>query len=366
MLRIGITGANGFLGWHLRAHLHHRQDVRLSTADRDTFADPGKLRAFVSGVDAIVHLAAVNRAPDAEVLEGNVRPAEQLLAACEAAGAKPHILFTNSTQRGRDTPYGRAKAAAAERLRQWGESNGAGFTNLILPHLFGECGRPFYNSAVATFCHQIANGEAPKIIVDAELELMHAQRVAGRIVAMIETRTTGEQRLEGTRITVSDVLARLQAIAARYRDLVIPPLATPFELDLFNAYRSYLYPGHYPVRLALRSDARGELFEAVKSLHGGQCFLSTTRPGITRGNHYHHHKLERFLVASGEATIRVRRLLTDETVEFRVCGAQPAYVDMPALHTHSITNTGTGDLLTLFWAHEIFDPAAPDTHPEIV
>lgn len=366
MFRLGITGADGFLGWHLRGHLHHRKDIEVRSANRATFGDPARLREFVSGLDAIAHIAAVNRAPDAEVLEGNIRPAEQLVAACEAAGVTPHMLFTNSTQRGRDTPYGKAKAAAAERLENWSAKHGAHFTNLILPHLFGECGRPFYNSGVATFCHQIANGETPKIIVDAELELMHAQRVAAGIMGLLEKQTTGEQHFEGYRIKVSGVLSRLQAIAAQYRDLVIPSLATEFELDLFNAYRSYLYPKHYPVKLALRADARGELFEAVKSVHGGQCFLSTTRPGITRGNHYHHHKLERFLVVGGEATIRIRRLLTDETSEFRVSGREPVYVDMPALHTHNITNTGSGDLLTLFWSHEIFDPSQPDTYPETV
>ena len=366
MLRIGITGANGFLGWHLRAHLHCRKDISVSCADRATFADPARLRAFVSGVDAIAHIAAVNRAPEAELFAGNMTPAEQLTNACDAAGVTPHILFANSTQRGRDTPYGRAKGAAADHLQSWCLNHSAPFTDLILPHLFGECGRPFYNSAVSTFCHQVAMGETPKILVDVELELAHAQRVAGQIMSLLEDRTAGDRRIEGTRITVSDVLAKIKELARQYGDLVIPPLASPFDLDLFNTYRSYLYPRHYPVKLELRKDARGELFEAVKSLHGGQCFLSTTRPGITRGNHYHHHKLERFLVVGGEALIRVRRLLTDETTEFRVSGSDPAYVDMPALHTHNITNTGSGDLLTLFWSHEIFDAASPDTYPEAV
>lgn len=366
MLRIGITGANGFLGWHLRAHLHARKDITVKTADRATFADPDKLRAFVSGVDAIAHIAGVNRAPEAELREGNMRPAEQLTAACDAAHVRPHILYTNSTQHKGATPYAVAKRAAAEHLASWSASSGAGFTNMVLPHLFGECGRPYYNSAVATFCHQIANGEKSKIIVDSEVELVHAQRVAAHMLAAFEARTAGDLRIEGTPIMVSSVLERIREIARQYADLIIPPLATTFDLDLFNAYRSYLYPKHYPVKLALRADNRGELFEAVKSLHGGQCFLSTTHPGITRGNHYHHHKLERFLVIGGEALIRVRKLLTNDVAEFHVSGSAPAYVDMPALHTHNITNTGSGDLLTLFWSHEIFDAASPDTYPEVV
>jgi UDP-2-acetamido-2,6-beta-L-arabino-hexul-4-ose reductase len=369
VLRIGITGANGFLGWHLRAHLHSRQDIQVTTADRATFADPKKLSTFVSGVDAIAHIAGVNRASEAELQVGNLQPAEQLSAACDSAGVRPHILYTNSTQHKGATPYALAKRAAGEHLGDWAGKRGARFTNLVLPHLFGECAKPFYNSAVATFCHQAAHAEASKIIVDSELELVHAQRVAAHILAAFETpppNGNGELRIEGHRIMVSAVLAQIEQIARQYADFVIPPLASAFDLDLFNAYRSYLFPKHYPVKLALRADNRGELFEAVKSLHGGQCFLSTTRPGITRGNHYHHHKLERFLVVGGEATIRVRKLLTGETTEFHVSGREPAYVDMPALHTHNITNTGSGDLLTLFWSHEIFDPAAPDTFPEVV
>ena len=366
MLRIGITGANGFLAWHFRAFLHSRQNIRVSLADRSTFADPDKLKAFVSDVDAIAHVAGTNRGSESEILEGNLLPARQLVAACETAGVHPHVLFANSTQHARNTAYALAKRAAAECLTAWSGRTNAPFTNLVLPHLFGECGRPFYNSAVTTFCHQIAHKESPKIIVDAELELVHAQRVAEQILAIIETKKTGEVRVSGTAISVSAVLDRIRKIANQYSNQIIPPLSTDFELDLFNTYRSYLFPQHYPVATNLRTDARGELFEAVKSLHGGQCFLSTTRPGITRGNHYHHHKLERFLVVGGEAIIRVRKLLSDKVAEFRVSGSAPAYVDMPALHTHNITNIGTGDLLTLFWSGEIFDPSSPDTFAEAV
>ena len=138
------------------------------------------------------------------------------------------------------------------------------------------------------------------------------------------------------------------------------------ELDFFNTYRSYLYPDHYPVPLNLRTDARGGLFEAVKSHQGGQTFLSTTHPGVTRGRHYHHHKVERFLVVSGQAEIRIRRLFGDEVRVFKVNGAEPCFIDMPTFHTHEITNVGDTDLLTLFWSHEIFDPSNPDTYSEPV
>lgn len=366
VLRLGITGANGFLGWHLRAHLHAHKDIRVLVADRSTFADTAKLVEFVSNVDSIAHIAGTNRGTESEVMNGNLQPARQLVTACQIAGAQPHILFTNSIQHERNTAYALAKRAAAEHLEQWSVSSGASFTNLILPHLFGEEGRPFYNSAISTFCHQISRGEEPTIIIDANLELIHAQRVASQIVSVLNKKKAGLVRVEGTIISVSSAIERIKQIAAQYSGDVIPRLNSVLDLDLFNTYRSYLYPHRYPVPLHLHSDNRGSLFEAVKSLHGGQCFLSTTLPGITRGNHYHRHKLERFLVVQGDAIIRIRKLLTSEIIEFRVSGNTPAYVDMPALHTHSITNSGDSPLLTLFWSHEIFDPGSPDTYAEPV
>ncbi len=350
----------------MRAYLHSRKDVQLTLADRATFASPEQLQQFVSGVDAIAHVAGTNRGSEQEVQDGNVQPARQLVEACTSAGVRPHILFANSIQHERNTAYALAKRAAAECIAGWSKQTGAPFTNLILPHLFGEGGRPFYNSAVTTFCHQIAHGEEPTILVDADLELIHAQRVAERIVAILAGNVAGQVRVDGTIVRVSQTIERLKAMAKQYSENIIPALGTELDLDLFNTYRSYLYPQHYPVPLALHADSRGQLFEAVKSRHGGQCFVSTTRPSITRGNHYHRHKLERFLVVQGEAIIRLRKLLTENIIEYRVSGESPAYVDMPALHTHNITNVGDSDLVTLFWSHEIFVPENPDTYSEPV
>jgi UDP-2-acetamido-2,6-beta-L-arabino-hexul-4-ose reductase len=153
---------------------------------------------------------------------------------------------------------------------------------------------------------------------------------------------------------------------AIYADGTLPRFETPLDLDLFNTLRAFRFPQHYPVALDWRADQRGRLFEAVKTAHGGQCFASWTHPGFVRGNHYHRRKIERFLVASGKATIRIRRLMSTEVHSFEVDGEHPVFIDMPTLHTHNITNTGSGELVTLFWSHEIFDPAAPDTYPEAV
>lgn len=365
-LRIGITGASGFLGWHTRVFLHVTKAHDVVPVGRGEFGDAGTLRDKLAQCDAVIHLAGMNRGEDTSVRNVNEALARSLTEALADTGSAPHIVFANSTHSTRGTAYGESKRNAAATLGSWAERRGARFTNLIIPHIFGECGRPFYNSAVATFCHQLAHGETPSIIEDGELELIHAQDVARTAVREIEAGRKGEVRLAGRRMSVSTVLDRLTAMAQTYRRQIIPAFSDSFDLDLFNSLRSYLYPQAYPVDLAVRTDPRGGLFEAVKTLHGGQCFISSTRPGITRGNHCHFRKIERFLVLQGEAVIRIRRMLTEDAVDFRVSGARPGYIDMPTLHTHSIANVGSGELVTLFWANEIFDPEHPDTYPEAV
>ena len=335
-------------------------------ANRATFSTPAQLEDFVSQCDVLVHLAGMNRGEDEAVEKTNIELADALRAAMLRTSRKPHVLFSSSSHISGDSAYGRSKRRAAEILAHWAADSGGRFSNLILPHVFGESGRPFYNSVVSTFCYQLANDEEPEIKVDAELELFHTQDVARLIVDVIDNESAGDIRPTGFKMSVSDLLARLENLATTYAGGVIPDLDEPIDLALFNTYRSYLFPAAYPVSLQVRSDDRGSLFEAVKSQHGGQAFLSTTRPGITRGDHFHFAKVERFLVVSGSARIRIRRLYDDQVHEFPVDGDNPAYVDMPTLHTHNITNTGDGELLTLFWSHEIFDPDNPDTYAEPV
>jgi UDP-2-acetamido-2,6-beta-L-arabino-hexul-4-ose reductase len=374
--RVAITGGAGFLGWHLRCAIRMRGWPEPVVVDHACFDDPARLRDALAGVEVVVHLAGVNRGPEAEVEAGNPRLARLLVEALQATAAgrtRLHLLFSNSTH-GRDpsvpaaslTPYGRSKREAHAILGEWAAAAGARYTDIRFPHLFGEQGRPFYNSAVATFCHQLATGDTPTIIVDSEVELLHAQSACDLMLEAIDAGTVGPLSPEGCRMPVSEALARLQAMHATYADGTLPRFETAFDLDLFNTLRSYRFPLHYPGRIELRSDARGHLFEAVKTGHGGQCFASTTHPGVVRGNHFHRRKVERFLVAGGEATIRVRRMFTADAHAFEVRGDAPVYIDMPTLHTHDIRNTGQGELFTLFWSHEIFDPAAPDTYHEAV
>jgi UDP-2-acetamido-2,6-beta-L-arabino-hexul-4-ose reductase len=366
MTTIATTGMGGFLGWHLRVHCHARPKIKIIEIDRSVFGDPSRFQEIICQTDVVIHLAGLNRGDEQEIERVNIELTRQLIAACKQTNTRPHILLANSTHRDRETAYGRSKRQSADLLAAWALEAGAIFTDLVLPNVYGEGGRPFYNSVVATFCHQLASGEEPKIIQDGQLELVHAQTVAREIVAVIEGRVSGEVRVQGDRLSVSECLQKLQGFDRSYRGHLVPELKADLDLDLFNTYRSYLYPRYYPVTLQLHSDPRGHLFEAVKSLHGGQCFISTTRPGITRGNHYHTRKFERFLVLNGDAVIRIRKLLTRDIVAFKVSGSTPQYIDMPTFCTHEITNTGQSDLTTLFWAHEIFDPQRSDTIREPV
>ena len=362
---VGVTGADGLLGTHVRAYLHVLPDVDVRGAGRRTF-EGNSLTAFTQGCDAIIHLAGMNRGDDTLVAETNVALARQLITALEATSSQAHVLFSSSTHIERDTPYGASKRKVAGLLADWAARSGGKFTNVILPGVFGEGGKPFYNSVVSTFCHQLATGEMPNPHNDAPIEQIHAQEVARRLEAMIREGIVGDVRIQGRELTVYALLATLKGMEDQYAQHIIPDLRDEFRRDLFNTYRSYLYPQRYPVRLTLHTDPRGSLFEAIKSANGGQSFMSTTHPGITRGNHYHTRKVERFLVSGGEAEIKLRHLFSAEVQTFRVSGDQPSYVDIPTLHTHNITNVGTGILTTLFWTHELFDPASPDTVAEQV
>jgi len=363
-MKIGITGAYGMIGWHMRCAFL-QEEVDVIPAGRAEFSSPTALQTFVRECDAIVHLAGMNRGADEEIYATNLQLAQGLVDACRAEKVQPHFLFANSTHSFGDSRYGASKRAAAAVFVEWAESEGGRFSNLILPHVFGEHGKPFYNSVVHTFCSQVAKDEKPEIHVDGDLELLHASDVAAlALQCMHETNNHAVQTVQpaGVKMKTSALLKKLQGFHHSYRaDRTIPDLRDGLDLRLFNTYRAALYPQGFPVDIQLHSDDRGWLFEAVRENNGGQTFMSTTRPGITRGNHYHYHKVERFLVVSGEAVIRVRRLFDDKVEEFRVSGERYQFVDMPTLHTHEITNIGDSDLLTMFWSHEVFNPEAPDT-----
>ena len=361
-MRILLTGAAGFLGWHTRVRLRALTGHDVVAVDRDEW--PG-LASYAHDADAVVHVAGVNRGSDADVEQGNIGLAQNLLDALRATGSAPRIVYANSIQDGNGTPYGTGKGAARSLLAEGAAGLGTTFVDIRLPNLFGEHGLPRYNSFVATFAHAVVNGEVPQI-VDRPVALLHVQ---GAAQSLIDGLTTGAVLLEpaGTPTTVQAVYDTLHEANRLYTGGDIPPLLTDLSVDLFNTLRAARFPAHYPIALTARTDERGSLVEVVRA-HGGQgqTFVSTTKPGITRGEHFHLRKIERFVVLKGEARISLRRMFADEVVSFDVNGDAPAIVDMPTMWAHNITNTGTGELTTLFWTHELFDPTRPDTFPEAV
>lgn len=367
MSTIGVTGAFGFFGWHLRCRLQAmRPDTRVKAATRETFLREDALESFVSGCDAVVHLAGANRGNEAEIEQTNPTLAQALTSACSRSGATPHLLFPNSTHRNRDTAYGRSKAASAEILRQWAAGAGAPLTDLVFPNLFGEHGRPHYNSAVATFCHELSREEVSRVNPEGLTELLHVQDAAASVLEHIEKRTDGEVIVEGTKLAVPHLYEKLQQFSQGYSGPWFPPIETSLDLQLFNTLRSYLFPGIYPVPLKVHTDQRGAFYEIARGHGQTQASFSTTEPAVTRGEHFHTNRVERFVVLSGQARIEVRQLFHDKIHVFEVDGSTPVAIDMPTLHAHNLTNTGDRTLLTAFWTNDHFDPTRPDTYPEPV
>jgi UDP-2-acetamido-2,6-beta-L-arabino-hexul-4-ose reductase len=359
---IVLSGGSGFLGWHTRVLVRALGLPAPALLARRDFTEKARLAGLVDGADRVLHVAGVNRGTPQEVADGNTAAARRLADAIQRCATPPKtVVFANSTQAGNGTAYGDSKAAAAGILADATRWCGSQFVDLKLPNLFGEHGRPHYNSVVATFCRTLADGGTPRVDEDRPLDLVHVQDAAAALLGR------DGADLVPVRRTVIDLKQKLAEYAAIYRKTEIPALTDPFELRLFNTYRSHCFPAHYPMPLPKHEDARGGLVEAVKTHgDGGQTFFSTTKPGITRGEHFHLSKVERFVVVRGEAEIRLRRVLHDDVTCVKVTGDVPVVVDMPTMWVHNITNVGTDDLLTLFWTNEIFDPGRPDTYPETV
>lgn len=363
-MTIVLTGSNGFLGWHTRvlAHSIGKQTEALALGDKfDADAAIGALeRATV-----LVHVAGVNRGDDDAVREGNIRFAEQLATTLNSATTRPPtVVYANSIQAGNDSAYGRGKQEAGEILKAAAERAGSRFVDVRLPNLFGEHGAPFYNSVVATFCRLAADGKPLQVQDDKDLLLLHVQTAAEVLLGIHEPEDA--LRLATSR-RVSEVAGMIEEMAAIYSKGTIPDISKPFDRDMFNTYRSFLVGDRLPIHLDRKEDARGAFFEVIRSGGGeGQSSFSTTEPGVTRGQHYHRRKIERFAVLSGTAEIAMRKLFSEELVTFRVDGRNPVAIDMPTMWSHNITNIGPDKLYTMFWINEIFDPASPDTFPEEV
>lgn len=373
MIRIGITGQAGFVGTHLFNLAGTMPDTfeRVPFED-DFFNDEVKLRAFVRQCDAIVHLAAMNRHPDPEVIYStNLELVDKLIAAMEAEQVSPHVLFSSSTQELNDNLYGASKREGRNRLAAWAKRHNAPFTGCIIPNVFGPYGRPYYNSVVATFCHQLTHAETPVIQTDSLIKLVYVGDLCTDILDIIRNREAADERPIAPRneCRVSTLLERFTQFKTTYFEKgVIPNLVDRFDIQLFNTFCAYIdHATFFPFALTAHTDDRGAFVETLRLEGlGGQVSFSTTKPGITRGNHYHTRKIERFAVIKGKAQIQIRRIGTDETITFTLDGSQPAFVDMPVWATHNITNIGDEELYTLFWINEFYNPEDPDTFFEKV
>lgn len=377
MIRVGITGQAGFVGTHLynTLGLYPLEFERVPFEDT-FFQEEGALCAFVKQCDVIVHLAAMNRHPDSQVIyDTNLLLVKQLIGALEAEKVAPHLLFSSSTQEERDNEYGKSKREGRELLEQWASQNGASFTGMVVPNVYGPFGRPNYNSFIATFCHKLTHGETPQVLQDSDVNLIYVGSLCDHILSKVrEVQNSDSSVIERDLVPydfekkVTEILALFENFKALYFDQgFIPELKDKNEVNLFNTFRCYIdHASRYPVKLVQHADPRGVFVETIKLGVGGQVSFSTTVPGITRGNHYHTRKIERFTVIKGKARIQLRKIGTDEVMDFYLDGNEPSYVDMPIWYSHNITNIGKDELYTQFWINEWYNPADGDTYFEEV
>jgi UDP-2-acetamido-2,6-beta-L-arabino-hexul-4-ose reductase len=365
-----VTGAKGFIGSNLVVALK-RRGVEVAKIDVDSTVD--ELLAGVRGTSVIFHLAGVNRPErDEEFTTGNVGSLETLFAAMDRTiagdpgAARPPIVLSSSYQAGKDNPYGRSKLAAERSLAAYAGRTGTPAVIYRLPGVFGKWCRPNYNSVVPTFCYNIAR-DLPISISDPArvIELVYVDDVVAAFMTHLENRPLGVTRGE-VRPTFSaslgELAERIRSFRAMRQTLEVADASDPFTRRLLGTYTSYLPPTDLAYPLEQRTDPRGTLAELLKSPHFGQMFVSRTHPGITRGNHVHDLKVEKFCVLEGEAVIRFRPILGDEVTEHRVSGTDFKVVDIPPGMTHSIENVGTTEMIVLFWASEILDRDHPDTY----
>jgi len=367
-IKIGITGQGGFVGSHLYNTLRLQpEQFTLVAFEKNFFNNSESLDQFVSGCDVIVHLAAMNRHPDPEhIYRTNIKLTEKLVASLERTGSTPHVLFSSSSQEERDNLYGKSKKEGRALLANWAQRKSGKFTGFIIPNVFGPFGQPNYNSFIATFCHKLTHGETPLIDNDGEVKLIYVGELVQEIIAQIEHGDTNDLYIvpHTKECKVSEVLKKLEEYKTLYfENGEIPALESPFDFQLFNTFRSYIdHKSHFPIKFTQHTDPRGAFVEVIRLGIGGQCSYSTTVPGITRGNHFHTRKIERFAVIKGKARIQLRKIDSDEVLSFYLDGAEPAYVDMPIWYTHNITNIGEEELLTIFWINEPYNPADADTY----
>lgn len=367
-----ITGAGGFVGKNLTATLRQAGYENLALFEAND--PPEALAEYARQAAFVFHLAGVNRPKDpGEFYTGNQGSADLLLQLLEQAGSAAPVLLTSSVQAELDNDYGKSKLAAEQAVFAHGRRTGAPVYVFRMEGVFGKWCRPNYNSVVATFCHNAARG-LPLSVRDPafELPLVYIDDVVACLLDALEGRPLLQDRSAEPicrihpvhRVTLERLAELVEGFAAGRSALAAPYLAADsFEKKLYATFLSYLPPEEAVCPLAMHADARGSFTEFLRSPERGQMSVNVAKPGVVKGNHWHHTKSEKFLVVSGEAVIRLRRIDEETVHTFRVSGEKLEVVDMLPGYTHNIENVGQSDLVTLMWASEPFDPAHPDTYP---
>lgn len=361
-----ITGAGGFIGKNLVATLKTAGYTDLMLFERDD--PPETLAEYAARAGFVYHLAGINRPKDpSEFYAGNAGLTETLLSLLDKAGNKAPVLVTSSTQAALDNDYGKSKAQAEQAIFAHGKATGAPVYVFRLPGVFGKWCRPNYNSVVATFCHNSANG-LPLSVRDPEyrLPLVYIDDVVTSFVATLDGNCTREGDYCVIPVVHETTLGHLAETIegfAKNRETLDVPDQTPGSLEqkLYSTWLSYLPADRFSYPLNMHCDNRGSFTEFLHTPAHGQVSINISKPGIVKGNHWHHSKNEKFLVVKGTGVIRFRALDSTEVIEYHVSGDKLEVVDIPTGYTHNIENVGEDDMVTVMWANEVFDPDHPDT-----
>lgn len=365
-MRILVTGAKGFMGKNLIARLNETGRHEIDAFDLDTPFE--KLIGWCRTADFVFHLAGVNRPKEqGEFMTGNFGFTDTLLNALTAAGNRCPVMLASSTQAALDNPYGESKRAGEARVFRYAQETGASVYVFRFPNVFGKWSRPNYNSAVATFCSNIANGLPITVNNrETELTLLYIDDLCDTMLDVLAGKVEcGADGICAVPVTHRAKLGRIADTIQSFRDsrgtLSVADQSDPLTRKLYATYLSFLPTDGFAYPLTMHADERGSFTEFLRTAEHGQVSINVAKPGVVKGNHYHHTKNEKFLVVSGSAVIRFRRPDADEVIEYRVSGAELTVVDIPTGYTHSIENVGTTDLVTVMWANEPFDPTHPDT-----
>ncbi|HKM10721.1 MAG TPA: capsular polysaccharide biosynthesis protein CapF [Bacilli bacterium] len=380
-MNILITGAKGFIGKNLVACLNNIKDGKdktfpittdLNIYEYDIDTDPALLDEYCRTADFVFNLAGVNRPKEqSEFMSGNFGFASTLLDTLKKYNNKCPVMLSSSTQAALDNPYGKSKKAGEDLFFEYAKQTGAKVLVYRFPNVFGKWCRPNYNSAVATFCHNVAR-DLPITVNDRSV-LMNLVYIDDVVTELINALMGKENRSGGYcevpvvhTITLGEIVDLIYSFKESRETRAVPNMADEFTKKLYATYLSYLPTDKFSYPLKMNIDARGSFTEIIRTPERGQFSVNISKPGITKGNHWHNTKNEKFLVVSGKGVIRFRRVDSEEVLEYYVSGDKLEVVDIPTGYTHNIENLGDGDMVTIMWANECFDPEKPDTYFEEV